>query len=644
MCGITGIFEYGSGHPVTLEQLGRMNEMLRHRGPDDEGYYTAPGVGLAMRRLSIIDVGGGHQPISNEDGSVWVIFNGEIYNYQALRAELLRNGHHLQTQSDTEVIPHLYEDYGTGCVDHLDGMFALAIYEQRAPKAGMSRDPQNSGRLLLARDRLGKKPLYYADLGGSLIFGSELKPILQDPRVSKDLDLEALHHYLSLLIVPAPYSIFKVIRKLPAGCILECDAHGVRVHRYWNALNFVDNRHLPEHEVVAEIRRLLFAAVEKRLIAEVPLGAFLSGGLDSSTVVAIMRRLKGAPVKTFSIGFEGPHTHNELPYARRLADHYRTDHHEFLIKPDIVETVQELVHYADEPFAISSSIPTFLIAKAAHQDVTVVLTGDGGDEVFGGYEHYLYERWAAAYRHLPITVDRVLMRSAGLLAGRLDGRVGRLCSRVQRFTSNARRSLSQRRLGWASGWSEIEKRRLYAPSIRHAFRATSTDRFLQEWLPDTEALEPAAQQNCLDMLVWLADEMLTKVDRMTMAASVEARCPLLDRHLVEYLLSLSFALKIPGWRRVNLKHLLRQAITDLLPTDLLRRPKHGFNVPLDAWFRAGAKAYLEATLSPERIRRRGIFDAAAVADLLAGHQRGQINASNRLYALLVFEVWAAAYL
>ncbi len=636
MCGICGVFEYRTGKTVDRAQLQRMNDRLVHRGPDDDGFLMKPGVGLAMRRLSIIDVAGGRQPIGNEDESIWIIFNGEIYNYRELREQLLRKGHQFRTRSDTEAIVHLYEDYGVRCVELLDGMFAFAIYDQR-PTAGESR-------LLLARDRLGKKPLYYADVDGALIFGSELKAILEDLRVSKDLDLEALDHYLSLLVVPAPYSIFKTIRKLPAGCVLECDATGVRIERFWDCREFFDDRHVPEEEAVAKIRRLLFEAVKKRLIAEVPVGALLSGGLDSSAVVAIMSRLKTDPVKTFSIGFEGPATHNELAYARVLANHYHTDHHEFLVKPDMIETVQELVHYADEPFAISSAIPTFLISKVSREHVTVVLTGDGGDEVFGGYQHYLYERWATAYRCLPIAIDWLLRGSVSLLDGRVDGSIGGLGSRVTRFIGNARRSLGQRRLGWASGFSEIEKQRLYRPRVHNSLGIPSTTSLLEENMQSKGPLDPVAQQNCIDIRVWLADEILTKVDRMTMAASVEARCPLLDWQLVEYLTGLSFNLKVPGWRSVNLKHLLRQAVADLVPPDLLSRPKHGFNVPLDAWFRTGAKAYLEAMLSAKRIRRRGLFDVREVSALLAHHQAAQINASNRLYALLVFEIWAETYL
>jgi asparagine synthase (glutamine-hydrolysing) len=643
MCGICGIFEYGTNHTVAPELLTRMRETLRHRGPDDAGCYIAPGVGLATRRLSIIDVAGGQQPICNEDESIWIVFNGEIYNYQELREEVIKKGHRLRTRSDTEVILHLYEEYGPGCVQHLDGMFAFAIYDQR-PQRSAKGSNSKSGRLVIARDRLGKKPLYFADLGDALIFGSEIKPILQDPRVGKDLDFEALHHYLSLQVIPAPYSIFKAIRKLPAGYLLECDADGARISQYWDYLKLVDNHHASEQEAVAEVRRLLFDAVEKRLIAEVPLGAFLSGGLDSSAVVAIMSRIKQQPVDTFSIGFQGPSTHNELPYARILAKHCNTRHHEFLVSPDIIETVNEIVHYADEPLGISAAIPTFLISKAAREHVTVVLTGDGGDEVFMGYGQYIYEEWAERYRRLPIAVDRVLTAPARMLSVRIDNPVGRWSNRIARFASNARRSLGQRRLGWASGFSEIEKRLLYSSAASANFSFESTASFIEGKIQTKGIHRSALQQNCMDILIWLPDEMMAKVDRMTMAASVEARCPFLDWKLVEYLAGLSIDVKVPGSRSMNLKHLLRQAVSDLVPIDLLRRPKRGFNVPLDAWFRGRAGEYLESVLSPQRVRRRGLFNPNEVTSLLKRHQAGQINASNRLYTLLIFEVWAETYL
>lgn len=638
MCGISGVFAYRQGGSVCAETVEAMTGELVHRGPDDEGYYVRGPVGLGMRRLAIIDVAGGRQPISNEEGTAWIAFNGEIYNYRQLAEALKDRGHRLRTRSDTEVILHLYEDYGRDCVQRLDGMFAFAIYDARSGPAGPP------GRLLLARDRVGKKPLYYSDRNGRLLFGSELKAILRAPGVSRDLDFEALHHYLSLLVVPAPWTIFRDIRKLPPGHVLECDASGSRITSYWTCPSPPEDspRDRDEGEVEAEIRRLFFKAVEKRLISEVPLGAFLSGGLDSSAVVAAMSRLKAAPVKTFSIGFEGPETHNELPYARRVAEHCGADHREFLVKPDIVGLLPDLVRFFDEPFAVSSAIPTYLLARAAREHVTVVLTGDGGDETFGGYAQYIYEQWAKIYRRLPAFVDRPLTSLAGLAPGRADGYGGRLRGRLSRFVSNARLPVAERRLGWAGGFSEGEKGRLYAPSVRALVAGSRTTDFLER--QSAGVCDPILRQMAMDFRVWLPDEMLTKVDRMSMASSVEARCPLLDVHLIEYVSRIPFAQKVPGPRMKALKHLMRRSLADLLPPDLLERRKQGFNVPLDAWFRAGARSFIADALHPDRVRRRGIFSPEAVTGLLQTHWSGERNLSNRLYALLVFEVWAEAYL
>src|SRR3984885_14286429 len=483
MCGICGVYEYASSMRVDGQRLARMNATIAHRGPDDDGFFVRERVGLAMRRLRIIDLAGGKQPITNEDETVTIVFNGEIYNYRELRRELVARGHRFRTQSDTEVVVHAYEEFGTGCVERLDGMFAFAIYDERVPGVD---------RLFLARDPFGKKPLYYADLGQTLIFGSEIKPILEDPRVSRDVDFEALHHYLSLLVIPAPWSIFQSIRKLPAGHWMLVDERGPRIERYWRCE--AEPADLAESEAVEEIRRLLFRAVEKRLIAEVPLGAFLSGGLDSSLVVAIMSQLSKEPVKTLSVGFEGPATHNELPFARRLAEHCRTDHTELTLKPHVVAMVHDLVRYADEPFGISSALPTLLIARAARQRLTVVLTGDGGDEMFGGYSHYLWERWATAFRRMPRLADTMLLTAAGTLGRRVDGRAGALRSRITRFVSNARRPDVARRLGWGSAFSHDEKLALYSSDLNHLAAGTTTA-VLEANLDHSHHLEPAALQN-----------------------------------------------------------------------------------------------------------------------------------------------------
>lgn len=634
MCGICGIFEHRSQRPVEREQIQRMNDTLVHRGPDDDGIFVGPGVGIANRRLSIIDIAGSKQPIHNEDRTVWVVLNGEIYNFAVLRQHLVRRGHTLTTQGDTEVIVHLYEEYGDRCVEHLDGMFAFALYD--------GRDPHHP-RLLVARDAIGKKPLYYADVEGALIFGSELKAVLKDPRVPREVDPEALHHYLTLLMVPAPWSIFRAVKKLMPGHLLVADARGVSTRPWWDYRSFVNDAPATEAELVSEVRQRLYDAVQKRLVAEVPLGAFLSGGMDSSAVVGVMSRLRAQPVKTFSIGFEGPATHNELPQAAAVARHLGTDHHEFLVKPDIVELLPELTHFLDEPFAISSAIPTYLISRAARQHVTVVLTGDGGDETFGGYENYLFERWARAWRLLPQGVDGLVSAAAGRLAGHIEHPLGRAASRAARFVSTARLGLAERRLGWVNGLTEDRKRALYASGF--AASNANTAQMLAGRLEGLRhGLRSEQEVNALDNLVWLPDEMLTKVDRMTMAASVEARSPLLDRPMIESLAGFGLGVKIPGNTSRSLKSLLRKAIADILPPEKFSFRKWGFNVPMDRWFRTGAKGFLESHLGPDRLGRRGIFDPTAVAALNARHQRGEVNASSQLYALLVFEIWAEASL
>lgn len=630
MCGIAGVYEYSTGAPVEPHLLERMTRTLVHRGPDAEGFLVRPGCGLGVRRLSIIDVAGGHQPVSNEDETAWIAFNGEIYNYRALRKELVLSGHRFRTQSDTEVVLHAYEDDPTDFLDRLDGMFAFAIYDTRG-----------GGRLLLARDRLGKKPLYYADTGRALVFGSEMDAVLADARVGRDLDPDALSHYLSLFVVPAPATIFRGVRKLPPGHLAEVGPAGVRIRRWWSFPEAVHG--LPERDALEETRRLLFAAVEKRLMSEVPLGAFLSGGLDSSVVVAIMSRLLVEPVRTFSVGFAGQRRHDERPFAQALARHCKTEHTEFVLKPDLAELTGHMVRHAGEPFAISSAIPLTLLAREARKHVTVVLTGDGGDESFGGYEHYKYEQWAARYRRLPRPVDMLARAAFRAGSAGVGTPVGRMRSRGVRFLASARAGVSERRLGWSAGWNEDQKRALLAPDVLPAPVGVSTTRLLDE-TANVGGIGGLSAIMRLDSLVWLPEEMLAKVDRMTMAASIEARCPFLDADLVAFAASLPVAMKVPHSGGRSLKRLLRRSIRDLLPEALRDRPKHGFNVPLDSWFRGELRGYATSMLSPRRVRRRGLLDPGAVEQLLAEHDCGWANAGARIFALIALEVWAQEYL
>ncbi len=635
MCGIVGIFEYRRGTAVDPGLVRRMNDTIVHRGPDDAGYLFHGGVGLGMRRLSIIDLAGGHQPIGNETDDVQVVFNGEIYNFAALRHELEESGHTFRTHCDTEVIVHAYEEWGDECVTRFEGMFVFALLDRRRSAHG--------DRLLIARDHLGKKPLYYADIDGTLVFGSELKPLLLHPKVGRTLDSEALGHYLALRTIPSPLSVFREVKKLPPAHTIAVNRRGVSLRRYWDWRAHADDEMPPFDELVADVRRMIFKAVEKRLVADVPLGAFLSGGLDSSAVVAVMSRLSKGRVKTFSIGFEGPSSHNELPKARRVADHLGTDHHEIYAQPDLLELLPEFVRYADEPFAISSALPTLLLARAARKEVTVVLTGDGGDEVFGGYAQYLFERWASLLRLSPAGLDPAAIRAASALYAQLGAR-GVGFRRIARFLQAARRpTAGERRLAWANAPGDDDVRAVLAPGFRDGYRSTAA-RLEDEIDADLRRLSPEAITNAFDVLLYLPDEMLAKVDRMTMAASLEARSPLLDLALVQRLAGVAFARKIPGLGRASLKQVLRAAVGDLLPAESRNAPKWGFNVPLDPWFRGKARAFMLDHLSPERVSRRGVFDPAAVRDVLKRFDEGRADANTHIFPLLVFEVWAQQYL
>jgi asparagine synthase (glutamine-hydrolysing) len=635
MCGIAGIFEYR--RPVRIEEpvLARMLDALVHRGPDDSGTYFETSLAIGMRRLSIIDRSGGHQPLANEDGRVRIVFNGEIYNHHELRSRLQGLGHSFSTLSDTETIVHAYEQYGAKCVEHLDGMFAFAIWDARS-------DSPTGRRLFIARDRLGKKPLYFADTGNTLVFGSELKAVVRHPAVERELDVQALHDFLSLGQVPGEQTIFRHVRKLPPGHTLELDAGGgvvVREYWHWPSVSHGVSAGVP---TVTAVKDLLCSAVEKRLESEVPLGVFLSGGLDSGVVAAIMSRLLARPVDAFSVGFEGPGTHNELPLARATAAHIGARHHEFVFRPDIVELLPEIVDATDEPFAISSSIPLLLLSRAARQQVTVVLTGDGGDEVLGGYAHYLYERWAGQVRAFPRSFSRVMSGAAAAVPGPVTSFAGAARKRVRHLLDNAWLPGPQRRLGWTAWFDEDEKWNLYSEALRRQLsqRPIATAQRLRAAEPGMCGRDPAEVAAYLDAANWLPDEMLTKVDRMTMSASIEARCPLLDRELVSYCARLPMSTRIPGNRDSHLKSILKTIAKDLLPETVLRGRKHGFNVPLDTWFRGGARSYLEHHLSRERIESRGLFDPDVVKDLIDRHMAGAANLSSRLFGLLTFEVWA----
>ncbi len=588
-----------------------------HRGPDEEGVFLAPGVGMGMRRLSIIDLEGGQQPVSNEDGSVWVVFNGEIYNYAELRGMLTRRGHVLRSESDTETIVHLYEDFGPRCVDHLRGMFAFAIWDGRRRE------------LLLARDRLGIKPLYYAELDGGIAFASELKPILQLPDVTRTLDWESVGHLFTFLATPASRSIVDGVRKLEPGRVATAaEGRPLRIERYWD-VDFTPNERASEDELAEELRSLLRNAVRAHQISDVPLGAFLSGGIDSSAVVATMAGLSSAKVKTFSIGFVEAE-YDELAHARRVAEAFGTEHHELVLRPDVVQIAEDLAWYLDEPFGDTSAIPTYMVSKLAAEHVTVVLTGDGGDELFGGYDKYVTEDRERGLARVP----RPIRKAAGAIGGAMpDGMMGR------RFLRHLALDGAERYIDASMMFRADELRKLFQPDAyahisqhdprRHAL--AHLGEFGRDWM--------SAVQYC-DIQTYLPLDILTKVDRMTMAHSIEARPPLLDHILVE------FAARIPARLKLRdgaTKYLLKRAMRGILPDDIIDRRKHGFAVPLAQWFRGELSSFARDLLFSRRSRERGLLNAAYIERLLRLHERGR-DIDLQLWTLLSLELWCRAVL
>src|ERR1043166_3584541 len=591
MCGIAGYIDlWDAGEAREVEErsavLDRMCRIITHRGPDDQGVMLKPGVALGMRRLSIIDLAGGHQPISGEDGSVTIVFNGEIYNFLELKPQLEALGHTFSTHSDTEAIVHAYEEFGPECLQHLRGMFAFAIWDEKAR------------RLFIARDRAGKKPLYYTTTPkGTLVFGSELKALLEHPDVIRDLDVEALDAYITLGYVPDPLSIFRHIHKLPPGHYLTFSAGDVLVKQYWD-FDLQNDRSLSEKDCLEELRALLDESVRLRLISDVPLGAFLSGGIDSSTVVAMMARHMGQPVKTFSIGFHED-SYSELKYARLTAEKFATDHHEFFVTPDICSIVDELVWHFDEPFADSSAIPTYMVSKLAREHVTVILSGDGGDELFAGYTRYVVDRKREGFGLLPRPLREHVMRPLSQhLPHATWGR---------NYLHNVSLDPISRYLDSVSVFTSLNRKSLYTPEFSNKLgRATYVSKLFRSLDDHVDSDEPLDRLLYLDSKTYLPGDILTKVDRMSMAVSLEARAPLLDHKLIEFVARIPASLKLAG---LETKYLLKKAVKDLVPSEILNRPKQGFGVPIQEWINQQLRSRLRETLTEPRTRQRGHIDA-----------------------------------
>jgi len=616
VCGIAGIVAQRD-QTVFAEELHAMCAALVSRGPDDEGAFVGDGIGLAMRRLSIIDLETGHQPVSNEDGSMWVVLNGEIYNYRPLRTELERRGHQFATATDTEVIVHLYEERGDDCVQDLRGMFAFAIWDERRQ------------RLLLARDRVGIKPLYYGTVGGRFMFASELKALLQLPDVDRRLNWRAVAHLLAYATTPSNESIVSGIQKLEPGhrLWLESGKDPV-VERYWD-LRFLPDARRSEEDTIEELRTQLRESVRYHLVSDVPVGAFLSGGIDSSSVVASMAMMATGRVKTFSIGFR-EQEFNELPYARLIAERFGTDHHELVLEPDVLDLLDHFAWDLDEPFGDASAIPTYMVSRLASQQVKVVLSGDGGDELFGGYNSYVIEgrdRWA---RFLPATIRRLLAQASSILPEDTRGK---------EFLNYLSKPNGERFFYANTLFRPEHHRELLTGEVREHVAAAQPewarlDRLLRwkgHWLS-------ALQDH--DFRYYLPLDILTKVDRMSMAHSLEARVPLLDHHFVE------FAATIPAnwmWHQGRTKHIFIKSLRGLLPDEVLDRPKRGFGVPLNRWFRGPLRPLVRELLLSDTCRKRGIFNEAYLNRLITRQEQGRLL-DFHMWTLMSFELWCRTFL
>jgi asparagine synthase (glutamine-hydrolysing) len=618
MCGIAGIIRW-DGRPVIEPEIRAMCGAMAHRGPDDEGIYLGDGVAIGMRRLSIIDLHSGHQPVSNEDGSVWIVFNGEIYNYRDLRRELEGRGHTFRTASDTETIVHLYEDYGPRCVEHLRGMFAFAIWDTR------------TRQVLLARDRLGIKPLYYAEREGELLFASEIKPILQLEAVGRSLSWEAVGHLFTFLATPPAQSIIEGISKLePARVAVAGPGRPLKIGRYWDVA-FEPDDISTEAELVERLRSLLTEAVTLHQVSDVPVGAFLSGGIDSSAIVALMAAPAAGRLKTFSIGFEEA-GFDELVHARAVASRFGTDHHDLVLRPDVVEIVEDLTWYLDEPFGDTSAIPTYMVSKLAAEHVKVVLSGDGGDELFAGYDKYVVEGRERAYDRLPGPVKT------------LAGAVGS----VMPYGTRGRRFLRHLALEGPSRYLDASTL-FHADEMPSLFRREALEHIARHdpWAaasmgpgfgrPDGDWLSAIQYR---DLNHYLPLDILTKVDRMTMAHSLEARPPLLDHRLVE------FAATIPARFRLRdgtTKYLFKQAMRGVLPDSIIDRQKQGFAVPISRWFRGELAGYARDMLLSDTCRQRGIFNVGYIERLLRLNAQGR-DLDLHIWTALSFEVWCRRFL
>ncbi len=621
MCGIVGFVNNG-GRAVDRVVVEAMNAAIIHRGPDEDGFYVNGNVGLAMRRLSIIDLAGGRQPIHNADGTKWIVFNGEIYNYQELRRDLEARGHKFYTNSDTEAIIHLYDEHGVDCLQFLRGMFAIAIWDETAQE------------LFLARDRVGKKPILYSHQpNGDLIFGSEFQAVLKHPSVTREIDHAAIDAYFAYLCIPAPQTAFKQIRKLEPGHWLKWKAGEIKMQRYWLP-DFSKKIKISEPEAIEETTRILRESTRLRMISEVPLGAFLSGGVDSSAVVALMAQESSAPVKTFSIGFE-EQDFSELKYARRVAEHVGAEYNEFIVRPNALEVLPRLVDHYGEPYADSSAIPTYYVSKETRQHVTVALNGDGGDESFAGYERYMAMEIAEVYRRIPRVLRKALVEGPINLMPTSELKKTRVRD-VQRFFTSANEERMQRYCRWMANFKPAVRADIYTDDFKAAIVGAKTPDVLGQWFERAAGLGVLDTTLLTDQMTYLPNDLLVKVDIASMANSLEARSPFLDHKLMEFAASLPENLKMNRFRP---KYLLKKVAARLVPPEVVYRRKMGFGVPVGKWFRSEMKDFVRGVLLSETSLNRGIVKREAIEKYVAEHTGGEQDHAFQIWSLLMLELW-----
>jgi len=624
MCGIHGLIHF-DGKPVEPRLLSAMGELTRHRGPDDEGLHVDGACGIAMRRLSIIDLSGGHQPLSNADDSIWLVCNGEIYNYRELRTELQAKGYRFKTGSDSEVLLALYEVEGDEFVQRLNGMFAFALWDAR------------QRRLLIGRDRLGIKPLYVVQDSQRMAFSTEAKALLSLPGVSTELERGAVADYLHLGYVAAPHCLFKGLRKLPPATLLAVEGGQVREWRYWRISDRID-RETSEAQWVERARAQMERSVAMQMVSDVPIGAFLSGGVDSSAVVGYMARHSNQPIRTYAIGFEGGEAealYNELPYARRVARLFGTQHREIVVKPDVVSLLPRLLWHLDEPIADTAFITTYLVSEFARQDVKVILSGVGGDELFGGYRRYLGGHYAQRFQAMPDWARRAASMAARRLPADRHSKLLNVMRLAKGFVASAEMDADERYRSYLQviGRDTVAALLIDAPP--------SGGDLLDKAFHGAGSADELNRLLAVDAETQLPDDLLLLTDKMSMAVSLECRVPLLDHELVEMAASMPAGIKVRGGR---LKHIMKAALAPMLPDDILHRKKRGFGTPMGAWLKKELAPVLKALLSPEVVRARGLFNVATVESLMADHAASRTDGTDALLALMNLEIWSRVYL